>query len=145
MAEFDPSAANVDEVLKKLEKADDKERERILAAERGGKARKSVLEEYGIDPDARTDAAGRVLYPWEVSPDAAVKRVEVEESDEERKARERQAELDRKVAAARPAVDEQGGGAPLGVDAPTGAAAPGTAGGSAVPTSGNTSMGAPGT
>ena len=154
MAEFDPSTANVDEVLKKLEKADDEERQRILDAERGGKARKSILEEYGIDPDVRVDAAGRALYPWEVAPEDEVRAVTVDESDEEREAREAQAEFDRKVAAAAPAVDEQGGGTPLGAGT---APAPATAGGttpaggatgtaSAVAgASGNTSTGAPGT
>lgn len=137
MAEFDPSTANVDDVLKKLDKADEQERQRILKAERSGKNRKSVLEPYGVDPDQRADAEGRALYPWEVSPDEAVQRVVVEETEEERKAREAQAAYDEKVAAARPQVDEQGGGSPLG------AADTGTAGAAAVPTSGNTSMGAP--
>lgn len=137
MAEFDPSTANVDDVLKKLDKADEQERTRILNAERSGKARKSVLEPYGIDPDARVDAEGRSLYPWEVSPEEAVQRVVVEESDEERTAREARAEYDEQVAAARPQVDEQGGGAPLGAADTTGGPA------AAVPTSGNTSMGAP--
>lgn len=148
MAEFDPSTAKVDEVLKKLEKADEQERTRILNAERAGQARKTILEEYGIDPDARVDSAGRTLYPWEVKPEEEVRRIEVEETDEQRKAREAKAEYDRKVADARPQTDEQGGGAPLAgttaAGATTGATgAPGSAGGSAVPTSGNTSSGAP--
>ena len=138
MAEFDPSNENVDAVLKKLEKADEQERTRILNAERSGKARKSVLEEYGVDPDARADADGRVLYPWEVKPEEAVQRVVVEETDEDRKMRETQAEYDRQVAGDRPAIDEQGGGSPLGAADTTGSAGVG-----AVPTSGNTSMGAP--
>jgi hypothetical protein len=140
MAEFDPSTAKVGEVLSKLEKADEQERTRILNAERAGQARKTILEAYGIDPDERADAEGRVLYPWEVSPEDSVLRVPVEEDDEARAAREAQAEYDAQVAAARPQVDEQGGGTPLG------AADTGTApGAGAVPTSGNTSMGAPGT
>jgi hypothetical protein len=40
---FDPSAATVDEVRDYLDGADDTERERVLAAEAEGKARKSVL------------------------------------------------------------------------------------------------------
>jgi hypothetical protein len=152
MAEFDPSTAKVDEVLKKLEKADEPERQRILNAERAGQARKTILEEYGIDPDARVDGSGRTLYPWEVKAEDEVRRVEVEETDEQRQAREAQAEYDRQVAAARPQIDEQGGGAPLGAPgvagttaagATGGTTAPGTAGGAAVPTSGNTSSGAP--
>lgn len=137
MAEFDPNNANVEDVLKKLEKADEKERERILNAERAGKARKSILEPYDVDPEARVDASGRVLYPWEVAPEEAVVRVAVEETDEQRAAREAQTEYDAQVAAARPAVDEQGGGSPLG------AADTGTAPSAAIPTSGNTSLGAP--
>lgn len=119
MAEFDPSTANVDEVLKKLEKAGSQERQRILAAERGGKARVSVLEPYGIDPDERADAVGRVLYPWEVSPEDHVVPVQVEETDEERAAREAKAEFDSKVEAVAQANiaggDEQQGGTAAGV------------------------------
>lgn len=107
MAEFDPSNAGVDDVLKKLERADETERQRILNAERAGKSRKTVLEAYGIDPDSRVDATGRVLYPWEVSPEDVVVMVEPDESDEAREAREAQAEFDAKVAAA--GGDEQGG------------------------------------
>lgn len=105
MAEFDPSQKSVDEVLKYLSTATKTERNRVLAAETAGKKRKTVLEEYGIDPDARFDASGRQLYPWEVAPDEAIA-VEVEETDEARKAREAQAELDATVAAT-----PQGGGA----------------------------------
>lgn len=121
MAEFDPSSANVDEVLKKLEKADDNERQRILAAERKGKARVSVLEAYGVDPDERTDESGRVLYPWEVSPEEHVQPVVVDESQEARQAREAQAEFDQQVEKAAP--DEQGGGTAPGVGATGGPAA----------------------
>ena len=46
--EFDPSQANVDEVLEYLDGADDTERERVLAAEKDGKARKTVLS---YDPE----------------------------------------------------------------------------------------------
>lgn len=130
MAEFDPSTANVDEVLKKLDKADDDERQRILDAERKGKARVSILEEYGIDPNERTDASGRVLYPWEVSPEDQVHPVEVDETDEQRKAREAQAEFDAKAEAAAPRADEQQGGTAAGVGAApapaTGAPGPAT-------------------
>lgn len=130
MAEFDPSTAGVDEVLKKLEKANDQERQRILAAERAGKARVTILEEYGIDPDERADAAGRVLYPWEVAPEDQVVPVEVDETDEARAAREAQAEFDDKVAAAAqsntPGGDEQQGSTAPGVGV-TGSPAPGAA------------------
>lgn len=40
---FDPADHNVEDVLAHLEKADDDERDRVLAAERAGKARKGVL------------------------------------------------------------------------------------------------------
>lgn len=124
MAEFDPNTASVEDVLKKLDKADEAERQRILRAEQGGKSRKTILEPYGIDPDARVDAAGRVLYPWEVDPEDAVVMVEPEEDDEARAAREAQAKFDEQVAAAAPGVDEQGGGTAAGV----GVAATGVAG-----------------
>ena len=42
---FDPSNATVDEVLAHLDKSDDDERDRVLAAERAGKARKGILGE----------------------------------------------------------------------------------------------------
>ena len=137
MAEFDPSTANVDEVLKKLEKASDLERQRILTAERGGKARRSILEEYGIDPDQRADGAGRVLYPWEVAPEDHVVPVQVDETDEARAAREAQAEFDAKVAAAAesntPGGDEQQGATAPGVGV-VGSPAPGAAAGGATTT-----------
>jgi hypothetical protein len=140
MAEFDPSTATVDEVLKKLEKANDQERQRILNAERGGKARVTILEEYGIDPDQRADAAGRALYPWEVAPADHVVPVQVDETAEMRKAREAQAEFDAKVAKAAErniaGGDEQQGGTAPGVGA-TGSPAPGAAGG-ATPTTATT-------
>lgn len=41
---FDPSAHSVDEVSAYLADADDAERERVLAAEAEGKARKTLLE-----------------------------------------------------------------------------------------------------
>jgi len=44
-AEFDPSKATVDEVNTYLEGADEAERERVLAAETAGKARKSIIGE----------------------------------------------------------------------------------------------------
>ena len=132
MAEFDPSTASVEAVQKKLEKADEAERQRILNAERGGKNRKTILEPYGIDPDARVDATGRVLYPWEVAPEDEVRPVEVEETEEERKAREAQAEWDAKVEAAAPTgFDEQQGGTAGGVGvADAGVAGAPAAGGS---------------
>ena len=40
---FDPDEHTVDEVLAHLAKAEEDERERVLAAERAGKARKGVL------------------------------------------------------------------------------------------------------
>ena len=121
--EFDPTEAKADEVKAKLEKADADERARIVAAERQGKARKSVLEAAGVDPSVRTDASGRELYPWEVSPENQVRVVDPEESADEQAAREAQAEADARVAAASP----QGGTTP----ADSGTTAGGTAGATA--------------
>jgi len=53
-----------------------------------------------IDPVERTDADGRVLYPWEVSPEAQVVPVQVDEAPEARAAREAQAEYDDQAQAA---------------------------------------------
>jgi len=132
MAEFDPSTATVDEVLKKLEKADAEERDRILNAERAGKARVTILEPHGIDPDARVDVSGRVLYPWEVAPEEQTFAVQVDETPEARKAREAQIEFDEKTASATqsnaPGGDEQQGGTAPGVGT-AGAPAAGTVAG----------------
>lgn len=125
MAEFDPSSATVPEVLKKLEKADDAERDRILSAEIGGKQRSTILSEYGIDSDTRMDASGRTLYPWEVAPTEQVQQVVVEESEEARKYREGQQALQEAAEKAQPTVDEQGGVTPAGTGV-TGSPAPGT-------------------
>lgn len=46
-AEFDPADHTVAEVQEHLASADDAERERVLAAEKDGKARKGLLEEEG--------------------------------------------------------------------------------------------------
>jgi hypothetical protein len=127
MSQYDPSTKSVDEVLKKLEGADPVEQQAILNAERAGKARKTVLEPYGIDPDARVDSTGRELYPWEVNPSDHVYQVEVEETDEQREYREAKAKEDEAIAAAtaaQPAADAPGSGvapAPVGgaVDAGT--------------------------
>lgn len=132
MAEFDPSSASAESVQKKLEKADEAERQRILSAELAGKKRKTVLEPYGIDSDARTDGAGRVLYPWEVEAKDEVRPVQVDETPEERKAREAQREFDAQVEAAAPTgFDEQGGDTAGGVGVAAGgvATAGGTGGG----------------
>lgn len=109
MAEYDPSDHKVDEVNKKLEKASPDERAAILRKEQAGQARKTILEPWGLDPDARVDASGRTLYPWEVDPAEQVLAVEVDETDEEREAREAQAEFDAAAEAAAPVLDEQGG------------------------------------
>ncbi|MDO5026155.1 MAG: trigger factor [Trueperella sp.] len=42
-AEFDPSAHKVDEVIAYVESADEAEKQRVLAAEKAGKARKTIL------------------------------------------------------------------------------------------------------
>lgn len=151
MAEFNPSDAGVEDVLKKLDKADEEERQRILTAERNGKKRKTILEAYGVDPDERVDSTGRTLYPWEVAPEEQTFAVEVEEDDEARKAREAQAEQDQKVAAA----TDQGGSNPAGTGvAPAGGTtAAGTTGGATgatttaagAPTTGGTTGGTAGT
>jgi hypothetical protein len=44
---FDPSSKTVEQVVAYLEKADDEEKQRVLAAERAGKARAGVLREDG--------------------------------------------------------------------------------------------------
>jgi hypothetical protein len=52
---FDPSAENFQPVLDYLAAADPAERDRVLAAERAGRARVSILREYpeaGPDPEA---------------------------------------------------------------------------------------------
>jgi hypothetical protein len=138
MAEYDPSNDDVDTVLKKLGKAKAQEQKQILAAERAGKARKGILEPYGIDPDERVDATGRVLYPWEANP--VDQQVEVEESPEARKAREAQAEVDQQVAAAAAANagDEQGGVTAAGVGTAAAGVATAPATGSTTGTTGGT-------
>lgn len=126
MAEYDPNDGTVDEVLKKLEKASPDEQKRILAAERTGKARTTILEAYGVDPNERVDATGRVLYPWEVASEEQVTPVKVEESKEAAKARQAQAEFDDQAAAA--AAANAGGSEQGAVTAPgTGVAAAGVA------------------
>lgn len=52
---FDPAGHTVDEVLAHLGEADDAERERVLAAEKDGKARKGVLEAPAAAPSAGGD------------------------------------------------------------------------------------------
>lgn len=140
MAQFDPSDASVDEVQAKLEKAKPEERDRILAAERSGKARKTILEPYGIDPNERVDDTGRVLYPWEVTGDQMADADQhPEETDEQRKAREAQAEQDAKAAAAHGSTGDQGGVTPAGSGTATGGAgAAATTGGTATGTTGTT-------
>lgn len=129
MAEFDPSTKSVDEVNAKLEKASESERTAILKAEQGGKARKTILEPYGIDPDARVDASGRELYPWEMDPKDHAYQVQVEETDEQREWRENKAKEDEAVAAAtaaQPAATAAGVGvAPAAPAAPVGGAVAG--------------------
>ena len=66
--EFDPTEHTATEVKAELEEASEEDKAKIVAAERQGKARKSVLEAAGADPDERTDASGRVLNPWETVP-----------------------------------------------------------------------------
>lgn len=44
LAAYDPSEHNVDQVTEYLEGADDAERERVIAAEKDGKARKTILD-----------------------------------------------------------------------------------------------------
>ena len=103
MAEdFNPEEKSAGEVRAHLEEADAEERARIAASERKGRKRKTVLEAAGVDPDARVDATGRTLYPWEVAPEKQAFHVRVDEEPEARKQREAQAELDQAV------VDEQG-------------------------------------
>jgi len=118
MAKFDPSENSVEEVLEKLERVGGSERDRILAEERAGKNRKTILEPYGIDPAERVDPTGRTLYPWEVTGDdmADANRV-LTESDEARAAREAQLEQDQLVASQQGAGDPPGTGVAPPVDA----------------------------
>lgn len=101
MAQFDPADEDLEATLKHLADADKAERDRVLALEVVGKKRKTVLEKYGIDPDARYDASGRLLYPWEAVGEqkADFGREEPEEDEEARKIREAQLEQDQLVAA----------------------------------------------
>lgn len=119
--DFDPNENTVDEVVKHLEKADEDERARVVAAERKGKNRKGVLEAAGVDANQRTDATGRVLYPWEVDPEDQVRPVQVEETDEARQAREAQLEVDQQVAGSQGGVTPAGSGSAAGGVAGTGA------------------------
>lgn len=67
--EFNPTDHKAAEVKEKLETASPQEKEAIVAAERNsGSPRKSVLEAAGVDPNVRTDAAGRELLAHEVDP-----------------------------------------------------------------------------
>lgn len=65
---FDPAEHTAAEVKEVLKEATPEEKAEIVVAERAGDARRSVIKAAGEDPDVRTDASGRVLNPWEVSP-----------------------------------------------------------------------------
>ena len=54
VAAFDPSAHNVTEILEYLDSATDEERERVLAAEEAGDARKGVLSYSAPKEDPET-------------------------------------------------------------------------------------------
>lgn len=69
MTEYNPDEKGASEVVEDLAEMSQEERETVAAAERQGKKRKTVLEAAGVDPEARTDASGRVLADWEVSPE----------------------------------------------------------------------------
>lgn len=119
MAEFNPTEQSAAEVQKHLEKSDADEVQRVLAAELAGKKRKTVLEAWGVDPNERRDATGRVLNPWEVSPADQIVQVVIDESDEDRRLREAQNEADAATATAQGgttpgAVTTGGGDAALG-------------------------------
>lgn len=119
MAEYDPSDHSVDEVLKKLEKASDSERSAILKAEQTGKKRVTVLEAYGINPDANIDASGRTLYPWEVTPEDHTYHVTVDEDPDAEKYRKQLQERDELIAAATASAGgDQGGSTPAGSGTP---------------------------
>ena len=75
MAKFKPEEHSVAEVAQHLEQADPDEKQRVLAEERAGQARKTVLEQH-----ERTDSTGRELNPWEVSPADQVSVAPSEES-----------------------------------------------------------------
>lgn len=66
--DFDPNEHTAEEVKAELADATDEVKTQIAAAEKQGKARKSVLEAAGVDPSVRTDASGRVLNGWETAP-----------------------------------------------------------------------------
>lgn len=124
---YDPNNYSVDEVNAKLEKASASERDAILKAEQGGKKRKGILEPAGLDPEARVDASGRSLYPWETSPDEHVYAVVVDDDPEVEAARKAQQEQDELIAAAQGGQGgDQGGVTGPGVGtAPEAPAAPG--------------------
>lgn len=132
---YDPSNYSVDEVNTKLEKASDTERQAILKAEQGGKARKTILEPNGIDADARVDAAGRSLYPWEVNPEDHTYHVTVDDDPEVEKARKLQQERDELIAAAQASQGgDQGGTTAPGSGTPAASATTAGAAGTGGPT-----------
>ena len=66
---YDPDAHKATEVVEHLEDASEEEKAAVATAERErDHPRKTVLEAAGVDPNARTDASGRVLNAWEVAP-----------------------------------------------------------------------------
>lgn len=147
MAQFNPDDEGVEATLAHLKKADKAERERVLALEVAGKKRKTVLEAYGIDPDARYDASGRLLYPWEAVGEqkADFGREEPEEDEEVKAVREAQLEQDELVAAGSPQLGSSpagSGSAPATTGAATGAGAAGAATGAAGGTAGGSTAGA---
>lgn len=66
--EFDPNEHTAEEVKAELAEASEEEKAQIVTAEKQGKSRKSVLQAAGVDPNVRTDASGRELFPWETAP-----------------------------------------------------------------------------
>lgn len=132
--EFDPTEKSAEEVKAYLEKADKEERDRVVAAERSGKRRKTVLEAGGVDPNERTDRQGRPLYEWELEPGEHLVVAEPAEVDEA------EAEEAEQVAGASP----QGGTTPAGSGSAAGGVA-GTGAGTVAPgtTAGTTAAGAP--
>lgn len=69
---YDPAEHNYDEVLAHLEQADDAEAARIVAAERAGKARVSILrvaETRALPEDPTTEPAPSVAAPSTETPE----------------------------------------------------------------------------
>lgn len=80
MPNFDPGEHTAAEVVEHLAGTrSGRERDRILTAENKGQGRVSIFNENAsFDRDARRDASGRILNPWETEPEAQADAVDQE-------------------------------------------------------------------